>query len=216
MHDGDILPALFKPKDPEAHKILGVKQVLDKKLRWVTLGGQYDWTNKVYPKEPPPQFPPDIASLINGIFPDMVPQAAIINLYSPGDTLSMHRDISEETDRGLVSISLGCDCIFIVGLENKSTGDIQYMVIRLRSGDVLYMTGESRLAWHGVPKVIPNTCPEFLTKCPAGEFPSLSGWIRNKRINLNVRQMRESAESFSDAVPRSVQDDGFSQSTSHS
>lgn len=125
-------------------------QVLEKKLRWMTLGGQYDWTNKVYPAEPPPEFPTDIAEFINSLFPNVNAQAAIVNLYSPGDTLSMHRDVSEEIDRGLVSISLGCDCVFIIGLEDKATHDIQKLVIRLKSGDALLMTGESRLAWHGV------------------------------------------------------------------
>ncbi|KAL3421610.1 amidase [Phlyctema vagabunda] len=101
--------AQFPPKDPSTHKALTIKQILEKKLRWVTLGGQYDWTNKVYPEEQPPSFPSDIALLTGQLFPDMRAEAAIVNLYSPGDTLSLHRDVSEEVDRGLVSISLGCD-----------------------------------------------------------------------------------------------------------
>jgi hypothetical protein len=67
-----------------------MRQVLQNKVRWMTLGGQYDWTKKVYPAEAPPEFPPDIANLIRGIFHDVLdPQAAIVNIYSPGDTLSM-------------------------------------------------------------------------------------------------------------------------------
>ncbi|RFU29945.1 hypothetical protein B7463_g6399, partial [Scytalidium lignicola] len=94
-------PSSFQPKDPGVHKPLSISQVLEKKLRWVTLGGQYDWTNKVYPNETPPAFPNDIAQMISGLFPEMEAQAAIVNLYSPGDTLSLHRDVSEEVDRGL-------------------------------------------------------------------------------------------------------------------
>lgn len=156
----------------------------------MTLGGQYDWTAKAYPGGPPPQFPQDIAALIRTLFPDMEPQAAIVNLYSPGDTLSMHRDVSEEVVEGLVSISIGCDAIFVIGLCDKdSIPEVQYEVLRLHSGDAVYMTGKSRLAWHGVPSIIPDTCPEYLEEWPGKEFPEWTGWMKDKRINLNVRQM---------------------------
>jgi alkylated DNA repair protein alkB homolog 1 len=181
----------FRPKDPSVHPHLTIKAALEKKLRWTTLGGQYDWTNKVYPNEEPPPFPADIAELLRALFPDMVPEAAIVNLYSPGDTLSLHRDVSEEVDRGLVSVSLGCDAIFIIGLQDKTSGAIQHEVLRLRSGDAVYMSGESRFAWHGVPKIIPGTCPDYLSDWPGKDFPEWNTWMSNKRINLNVRQMRE-------------------------
>ncbi|KAK6846177.1 hypothetical protein PG987_001365 [Apiospora arundinis] len=59
----------FKPKDPDVHKPLSIKQVLDRRLSWVTLGGQYDWTNRVYPGQKPPEFPPDISGLLQTLFP---------------------------------------------------------------------------------------------------------------------------------------------------
>jgi alkylated DNA repair protein alkB family protein 1 len=192
----------LQPKDPSTHKPILLSQFLTKKLRWITLGGQYDWTNKVYPPEQPPQFPPDIAQLLHGLFPEMHPQAAIVNFYSPGDTLSLHRDVAEHCDRGLVSISIGCDGIFILGLEddvqNQEADEhrdkiIKTVAIRLRSGDAVYMDGPSRFAWHGVPQIIPNTCPEWLKEWPAGnddgQFENWRGWAASKRINLNVRQM---------------------------
>jgi alkylated DNA repair protein alkB family protein 1 len=191
---------LLEPKDPNVHKKLDMKQVFNKKLRWMTLGGQYDWTKKEYPAEPPPEFPKDIANLVNGICPWMVPQAAITNVYSPGDTLSLHRDVSEEVDAGLVSISLGCDCLFMIGIEDKSTeSGYRYNTIRLHSGDVVYMDEASRFAWHGVPKIIPNTCPSYLSSWPTDPnqewFPQWKDWMKNKRINLNVRQMQSVAKS---------------------
>lgn len=182
----------FHPNDGKAHKPVTIKAALEKKIRWVTLGGQYDWSNKVYPTEEPPEFPLDVAALIRNIFTDMEPQAAIVNLYSPGDTLSLHRDVSEEVDKGLVSISLGCDAIFIIGLHDHTSGETQSAVLRLQSGDALYMTGESRFAWHAVPKVVPGTCPTYLSSWPGEDFPEWKDWMANKRINLNVRQMRSS------------------------
>ncbi|KAH8816090.1 oxidoreductase [Xylogone sp. PMI_703] len=188
---------MFQPKDPGIHKPLTIGQVLEKKLRWVTLGGQYDWTNKVYPDELPPDFPADIAAMVGSLFPEMEAQAAIVNLYSPGDTLSLHRDVSEKVDRGLASISLGCDCIFIIGLstsqpEAEEDQAPKYLAIRLRSGDAVYMSKESRFAWHGVPRIISNTCPGYLSEWPAQDqdkYAAWRGWMQNKRINLNVRQM---------------------------
>ena len=109
---------IFRPKDPGIHKALTTHHFLTKKIRWLTLGGQYDWTNKTYPSDKPPPFPSDIKHLIEKIFP-MRAEAAIVNLYSPGDTLSLHRDVSEECEEPLVSISLGCDGIFVIGLEGR-------------------------------------------------------------------------------------------------
>lgn len=128
----------------------------------------------------------------------MKAEAAIVNLYSPGDTLSLHRDVSEECDKPLVSISLGCDGIFVAGLEGEDgEGRPRVAVMRLESGDVVLMSGESRYAWHGVPRVLAGTCPEWMRSWPVlegedgegGEFAGWEGWMAGKRVNLNVRQM---------------------------
>jgi DNA alkylation damage repair protein AlkB len=164
----------------------------------VTLGGQYDWTNRVYPGERPPQFPEDVAGFLETLFPETRAQAAIVNFYTPGDTMMMHRDVSEETDKGLVSVSLGCEGLFMIapnkGAEGEGgEGEKEYLLLRLRSGDAIYMTKESRFAWHGVPKVLKGTCPDYLEDWPAedGKYEEWKGWMSNKRINLNVRQMRD-------------------------
>lgn len=184
---------VFLPKDPAVHRPLTITKVMQKSLRWITLGGQYDWTNKVYPDEKPPAFPPDIGNLLESLFPGTKAQAAIVNFYSPGDTLSVHRDVSEESDRGLISVSLGCDGLFMIGLGNDSSGR-DATIIRLRSGDVVYMSEQSRFAYHAVPKIIPGTCPSYICSWPANreeskQYEEWRGWMGNKRINLNVRQM---------------------------
>jgi alkylated DNA repair protein alkB homolog 1 len=168
------------------------------------LGGQYDWTAKQYPSAKPPEFPKDIGSLLASLFANdeggtsMVPQAAICNLYSPGDTLSLHRDVAEDCDQPLVSVSIGCDAIFVVGVEGPgehASRICKPLVLRLRSGDVVVMSGPSRFAWHGVAQIIPHTCPKDLEDWPAsdgdvdGEYEYWRGWMKQKRINLNVRQM---------------------------
>jgi len=188
---------VFTPKEPEKHPALSMERAFERKLRWITLGGQYDWTNKVYPEESPPDFPEDIARLLKGVFADMEPQAAIVNIYSAGDTLSLHRDVSEETNRGLVSISLGCDGLFIIGLRDSNDPSdpraSRYHTLRLRSGDAVYMSEKARYAWHGVPKIISGTVPKLLDSWPGAQFPSWQDYrfMHDKRVNLNVRQMRE-------------------------
>jgi DNA alkylation damage repair protein AlkB len=183
------------------HKPLSIKQVMEKKLSWVTLGGQYDWTNRVYPNQRPPEFPPDIASLLQILFPATLAQAAIVNFYKTGDTMMMHRDVSEEANKGLVSLSIGCDALFMIAPNDyaehaakfSDANSKPYLLLRLKSGDAIYMTEESRYAWHGVPKVLKGTCPDFLSEWPAedGKYEEWRGWMQNKRINLNVRQMKD-------------------------
>jgi alkylated DNA repair dioxygenase AlkB len=48
------------------------------------------------------------------MFPATLAQAAIICFYTPGDTMMMPRDMSEETDKGLISISIGCYSLFMI------------------------------------------------------------------------------------------------------
>lgn len=203
------------PLDAAVHKPLSVAQLLTKKLRWTTLGGQYDWTAKRYPEAAPPPFPGDIKHLLESLFPSTRAEAAIVNLYSPGDTLSVHRDVAETSSTGLVSVSLGCDAIFVIGNVSSDgeggSGQVREKVVtlRLRSGSAVYMSGSSRFAWHGVPQIVAGTCPEYLKAWPGtlqGEeqeeqeqeekerdentgYQEWSGWMANKRVNLNVRQM---------------------------
>ncbi|OXV06767.1 hypothetical protein Egran_05466 [Elaphomyces granulatus] len=187
----------LSPKEPGVHKSISIRSFLDQRLRWLTLGGQYNWTAKEYPATQSPSFPEDIGRLLRAIFPETEGQAAVVNLYSAGDTMGVHRDVSEECDAGLISVSLGCEGLFLIGHDREDGCEI----IRLRSGDTLYMTGKSRFAWHAVPKVLPSTCPSWLRDWPVA-FAGLpeghladpvsrdwQGWISRKRINLNVRQM---------------------------
>ncbi|KAF1850343.1 uncharacterized protein K460DRAFT_422789 [Cucurbitaria berberidis CBS 394.84] len=188
------------PIDPTIHKPLNISQLLNKKLRWTTLGGQYDWTAKRYPEAAPPPFPLDIKELLEGVFTDTKAEAAIVNLYSPGDTLSVHRDVAEASSTGLVSISLGCDAIFVIGTsvpdDHGAEGQEKVLALRLRSGSAVYMSGASRFAWHGVPQIVPGTCPEYLRDWPGtpdggGQYEEWKGWMARKRVNLNVRQMQD-------------------------
>ncbi|KAK7207536.1 hypothetical protein BZA70DRAFT_271569 [Myxozyma melibiosi] len=184
-----------------------------RKLRWVTLGGQYNWTTKQYPSWEPhtkgfPDFPHSLTTLLRGLSSSifkssLVPEASIINFYSDGDILSPHQDVAEKSHADLASLSIGCEAVFFCGLD-KSKPPLQ---IRVRSGDIILMGGESRFAYHGVGRVWDRTAPDYLTEfdytnnilpsnpktCAAPEVcrgrENYSEWILSKRINLNIRQM---------------------------
>jgi alkylated DNA repair protein alkB family protein 1 len=75
------------------------------------------------------------------------PEAAIVNYYGPSDMLGGHVDDMEaDWSKPIVSISLGCKCIFLLG---GKTRDEVPTAMFLRSGDIVLMAGEARECFHG-------------------------------------------------------------------
>lgn len=106
--------------------------------------------------------------------PHYQPETCLINFYPAQrkSRLGLHQDNTEcNLKPCIISISLGDDCIFAIGGNNRKdpTTDIS-----LRSGDVLILHGESRLAFHAVKKILPGT----------------SSLLKNHgRLNLTFRQV---------------------------
>lgn len=193
---------VFTPLNPHStHKPLNTAQVLQKKLRWLTLGAQYDWTTRAYPSSSPTPFPPDIAALVQSLFNNsFVPESGVVLLYSPKDYMPVHRDVSEECQRGLASFTLGCDGLFIIARDKGGVDpddeerEQDMVVLRVRSGDVVQMGGETRWAWHAMPKIMAGTCPQELSDWPVGEgtpkeFERWKGFMKGKRLNISCRQV---------------------------
>jgi alkylated DNA repair protein alkB family protein 1 len=45
-----------------------------------------------------------------------VPDAALVNYYHSGDTLNGHKDdVEKDLDQPIVTVSLGCDAVFLLG-----------------------------------------------------------------------------------------------------
>ncbi|XP_017481378.1 PREDICTED: DNA demethylase ALKBH1 isoform X1 [Rhagoletis zephyria] len=143
--------ALQKCSDPDEVRRMSIS------MRWSTLGYHHDWDSKKYAEEKHGEFPKDLASLsayfANALgFQDYEAQAAIVNFYPIGTTLSAHTDHSEPNRTApLFSISFGQTAIFLIGGKTK---EVTPLAIYLRSGDVLVMSGESRLFYHAVPRVM--------------------------------------------------------------
>lgn len=140
--------------DPDA--VLSKKDLLYK-LRWVTLGYHYDWTKKVYVSSRWSRFPTDLADLSHCLasvlgYHSYNAEAAIVNYYHSDSTLSGHVDRSEFDKRApLLSISFGQPAVFMVGGDTRQ---IEPVAMLLRSGDIVVLSDESRLAYHAVPRIL--------------------------------------------------------------
>jgi alkylated DNA repair protein (DNA oxidative demethylase) len=86
--------------------------------------------------------------------------ASIVNVYQSDAKLGLHRDDGENVDAPVVTISLGHTCTFRLG--NTETRTRPWHDVELASGDLFVFGRESRLAYHGVPRVFPGTAPPGL------------------------------------------------------
>ncbi|MEU8433138.1 alpha-ketoglutarate-dependent dioxygenase AlkB [Streptomyces sp. NPDC029216] len=85
---------------------------------------------------------------------------ALVNFYGGDSRMGMHRDAEERSPAPVVSLSLGDSCLFRFG--NTASRGRPYRDVELRSGDLFVFGGPSRLAYHGVPRVLPGTAPPDL------------------------------------------------------
>lgn len=85
------------------------------------------------------------------------PDAAIVNLYTPGSRLGLHQDGEEPSEAPVVTISLGDAAVFrMAGVDRRTS---PFTDVELRSGDLLVFGGVNRRIYHGVPKVLDGTGP---------------------------------------------------------
>ncbi|MFF9375626.1 alpha-ketoglutarate-dependent dioxygenase AlkB family protein [Streptomyces griseoluteus] len=118
------------------------------------------------PVKPFPAWLDELArnAVADALGPDAVPgdpyDIALINFYDGDARMGMHRDGDERSEAPVVSLSLGDTCVFRFG--NTETRARPYTDVELRSGDLFVFGGPSRLAFHGVPRVLPGTAPDWL------------------------------------------------------
>jgi DNA oxidative demethylase len=100
------------------------------------------------------------------------PEACLINVYAPTARMGLHQDRDEHDFAApVVSLSLGQTCLFRLGGTARREPTRSF---RLGSGDALVLAGHTRLAFHGVDRIIPGTS----TLLPDGS-----------RINLTLRRV---------------------------
>lgn len=167
-----------------------------KNLRWVNIGVRYNWTERQYqPLVPNKTLPSDLAADLARIadsvgYPNYCCETAIINYYHSDSTMGAHVDDAEDNmSQPIVSVSLGCAAVFLIGGTTRDTPPTQ---ILLRSGDVLVMGGASRYNYHGIARVFRDYECEEAMNLHAGDDPDLQyaiNYLRTSRINVNVRQV---------------------------
>jgi len=172
------------------------------RLTWATLGYHYDWTNRTYVKGWKGEFPADLAAVCVELAAHVgvsqyAPTAAIVNYYAAGKRAPMlaHRDDAELTMRKpIVSISIGCSAVFCI--ETKPHDRTSHVVaVKVRSGDVCVMDGESRPALHAVVRVDAES--PFASTSSSND--DVQSYLATHRINVNTRQVEgdDAAEQWS-------------------
>ena len=105
-----------------------------------------------------PAIPDEVLAIwaaVSGV--DRVPDCCLMNYYAEATKMGMHQDRDEgEFQWPVVSVSLGDDALFRMGNVTRggSTDSLW-----LRSGDVVVMGGDARLAYHGVDRIAFGTSP---------------------------------------------------------
>ena len=174
---------LFVPAMPGTGKPMSVRMTNCGALGWVT---DKDRGYRYQPDHPVTGRPwPAIPAMLADIWRetaqyDLEPEACLINHYDAGARMGLHQDRDEQDFAApVVSISLGDDCLFRVGGPKR--GD-PTMSLRLASGDIVVIGGESRLAFHGVDRIYPGTSTLLRDWFPEGG-----------RINLTLRRVTKPA-----------------------
>uniref|UniRef100_A0A8C8DR00 Nucleic acid dioxygenase ALKBH1 n=1 Tax=Oryzias sinensis TaxID=183150 RepID=A0A8C8DR00_9TELE len=199
-------------------------KTLLEKLHWVTLGYHYNWDTKTYSADNHTPFPADLHSLSARVasacgFPGFRSEAAILNYYRPDSSLGIHVDESElDHTRPLLSFSFGQSAIFLLGGTRRQDPPTAMLV---HSGDVMVMSGQSRLLYHAVPRILPTpqghaalledlrpASPQqaaaMLEPVSEEDWMACSVYIQKSRLNMTVRQVLGAGQSFPVAPPSSV------------
>ncbi len=156
-------------------------------VRMLCLGRH--WNGKTYSYEqtrtdfdglPAPPLPENLRALANAIAAStgmtLDADLCILNYYDAEGRMGLHQD-KDESERSLaagvpvVSISLGDTAKFLFGgVRRRDPVD----ALLLESGDAFVFGGPSRLRYHGVTRIVPDSAPPGL---------EIAG-----RFNLTLRQ----------------------------
>ncbi|MFC5069517.1 alpha-ketoglutarate-dependent dioxygenase AlkB family protein [Flaviflagellibacter deserti] len=169
---------LFQPRMPKTGKPFSVRMTNLGALGWVS-----DETGYRYQAEHPDTGRPWAAmpEVVRNTWDRLAdyphpPEACLVNWYDEGARMGLHQDRDEEDFHApVVSLSLGDTAVFRIGGQDRKHPTRS---IRLESGDAFVLGGASRLAFHGVDRVI------------AGSSSLLP---QGGRINLTLRRVTKPA-----------------------
>jgi DNA oxidative demethylase len=166
---------LFTPVMPRTGTPMSVRMTNCGSLGWVTDKANGYRYQSMHPEtaESWPKMPELLLDLWRDVSDHAAPpEACLVNFYNEAAKMGLHQDRDEKDfSAPVVSVSLGDDARFKIGGTVRG-GKTQSII--LRSGDVLVMGGDSRLAFHGIDRIYANTS----TLLPKGG-----------RINLTLRRV---------------------------
>lgn len=169
----------FSPSMPRTGKPFSVRMSNCGPLGWVSDRDGYRYQpHHPVTGRPWPAIPAALYDLWNRLsaYP-APPEACLINYYDTAAKMGSHQDRDEEDfDAPVLSVSLGDSAVFHVGGTTRSGPKAR---IRLASGDVLLLAGESRLAFHGIDRILGGS--STLLRPPL--FPA------GGRLNLTLRRV---------------------------
>lgn len=149
---------LFTPTMPRSGNPMSVRMTNAGPLGWVTdkeRGYRYQAAHPETGKPWPP-IPSMLLDLWDAVgdypFP---PEACLVNYYAGPAKMGLHQDKDEEDfSAPVLSVSLGDTGVFRVGGRSRKDPTRK---IELKSGDVVVLGGEDRLAYHGIDRILPGT-----------------------------------------------------------
>lgn len=171
---------LYTPHMPRTGKPMSVRMSNCGPLGWYTdQADGYRYVDR-HPETgaPWPAMPEAVLEIWEAVSGcDAPPEACLINCYGPEAKLGLHVDADEDAkDAPVVSISLGDTAVFRLGGPQRRDPT---KTMRLQSGDVLVLGGESRHWYHGVDRILAGS----------SSLLSDSGFDGGGRINLTLRRV---------------------------
>ncbi|WP_299347897.1 alpha-ketoglutarate-dependent dioxygenase AlkB [uncultured Maritalea sp.] len=179
----EIAP-LFTPTMPRTGKAFSVRMSNLGELGWVSdqqKGYRYQALHPTTNK-PWPQMPTMLCDLWHELtgYP-APPEACLINYYAPSAKMGLHQDKDEDDlDAPVLSISLGDRARFRLGGTTRGGKTSSFDI---SSGDALVLEKDTRLAFHGIDKIYPNSS-ELLA--------SSAVFQDGGRVNLTLRRVTKS------------------------
>ena len=171
---------LYTPAMPRTGKEMSVRMTNCGTLGWLTdkeRGYRYQATHPAT-GQPWPPMPVSLLELWQE-FADYPhpPEACLVNFYGSDAKMGLHQDRDEaEFGAPVLSVSLGDACLFRVGGPKRDDKTVSF---RLESGDIVVLGGTSRLAFHGVDRL----------------YPESSTLLKNGgRINLTMRRVTKPSQ----------------------
>ena len=148
---------LFTPRMPKSGRPMSVGMSNCGPLGWISDERGYRYES-LHPatRQPWPAIPDILLQLWDQVarYP-CAPESCLINYYGPNAKMGLHQDRDEaDFSVPVVSLSLGDSCLFRLGGGKRRDPTRSF---RLNSGDVLVLGGETRLAFHGVDRIYPET-----------------------------------------------------------